>query len=68
MANPNSLTGQYISGAMGIPVPAERRKGKKGKRIRVVGARGNNLKDVTADIPLGTFTCVTPIATTVVEP
>src|SRR5690606_10342719 len=35
MANPNSLTGQYLSGAMGIPVPSERRKGKKGKRIKV---------------------------------
>ncbi|MEO3385807.1 excinuclease ABC subunit UvrA [Mesorhizobium sp. CAU 1741] len=62
MANPNSLTGQYLSGAMGIPVPSERRKGKKGKRIKVVGARGNNLKNVTAEIPLGTFTCVTGVS------
>ena len=62
MANPNSLTGQYLSGAMGIPVPAERRKGKKGKRIKVVGARGNNLKNVTAEIPLGTFTGVTGVS------
>jgi len=62
MANPKSLTGQYLSGAMGIAVPAERRKGKKGKRIKVVGARGNNLKNVTAEIPLGTFTAVTGVS------
>ncbi|MFC3725428.1 excinuclease ABC subunit UvrA [Neoaquamicrobium sediminum] len=62
MANPNSLTGQYLSGEMGIAVPAERRPGKKGKRIKVVGARGNNLKDVTAEIPLGTFACVTGVS------
>ena len=62
MANPNSLTGQYLSGALAVPVPAERRKGRKGKRIRVVGARGNNLKDVTAEIPLGTFTAVTGVS------
>ena len=62
MANPHSLTGQYLSGGMGIPVPAERRPGKKGKRIRIVGARGNNLKNVTAEIPLGTFTCVTGVS------
>jgi excinuclease ABC subunit A len=62
MANPNSLTGQYLSGAMGIAVPAERRKGKKGKRIKVVGARGNNLKNVTAEIPLGTFSAITGVS------
>ena len=62
MANPHSLTGQYLSGAMGIPVPAERRKSRKGKSLRVVGARGNNLKNVTAEIPLGTFTCVTGVS------
>jgi excinuclease ABC subunit A len=62
MANPASLTGQYLSGAMAVAVPAERRKGKKGKRIKVVGARGNNLKNVTAEIPLGTFTAVTGVS------
>ncbi len=62
MANPASLTGQYLSGALSVAVPAERRKGKKGKRIKVVGARGNNLKDVTAEIPLGTFACVTGVS------
>lgn len=62
MANPNSLTGQYLSGAKAIPVPAKRRKGKKGQSIKVKGARGNNLKDVTASIPLGTFSCVTGVS------
>ena len=62
MANPKSLTGQYLSGALAVEVPAERRQAKKGKRVRVVGARGNNLKDVTAEIPLGTFTAVTGVS------
>ncbi len=62
MANPNSLTGQYLSGAMGIAVPAERRGIRKTKKIKVVGARGNNLQNVTAEIPLGTFTCVTGVS------
>ena len=61
MANPASLTGQYLSGAREIPIPAERRPLKK-KRIRVVGARGNNLRNITAEIPLGTFTCVTGVS------
>jgi excinuclease ABC subunit A len=62
MANPKSLTGQYLSGAMGIEIPAERRPIKKGRRIKVVGARGNNLRNVTAEIPLGTFTAVTGVS------
>ncbi len=62
MANPNSITGKYLSGEMEIATPAERRKGKKGKRLRVVGARGNNLKNVTAEIPLGTFTAITGVS------
>ncbi|PWE56428.1 excinuclease ABC subunit A [Metarhizobium album] len=62
MANPKSLTGKYLSGELGVPVPAERRKPKKGKEIKVVGARGNNLKNVTAAIPLGVFTAVTGVS------
>ena len=62
MANPKSLTGQYLSGALAVEVPAERRQPKKGKRVKVVGARGNNLKNVTAEIPLGTFACVTGVS------
>jgi excinuclease ABC subunit A len=58
MNHPDSLTGQYLTNKRGITVPAARRGGS-GNLLKVVGARGNNLKDVTADIPLGTFTCVT---------
>ncbi|TRW97873.1 excinuclease ABC subunit UvrA [Paracoccus sp. M683] len=60
-ADPASLTGQYLSGAREIAVPGERRKGN-GKKITVVGATGNNLKDVTADFPLGKFVCVTGVS------
>jgi excinuclease ABC subunit A len=62
MANPNSITGQYLSGAREIHVPDTRRQPKKAKRIKVVGARGNNLKNVTAEIPIGTFTCITGVS------
>ncbi|MFB9950848.1 excinuclease ABC subunit UvrA [Rhizobium puerariae] len=62
MANPKSLTGKYLSGELGVPVPAERRKPKKGKEIKVVGARGNNLRNVTASVPLGVFTAVTGVS------
>ncbi|MFN0263585.1 excinuclease ABC subunit UvrA [Tepidamorphus sp. 3E244] len=62
MANPASLTGQYLTGMRQIDLPAERRKGKKGRKLRVVDASGNNLKNLTVDIPLGTFTCVTGVS------
>ncbi len=62
MANPNSITGKYLTGEFEIPMPAVRREFKKKKLIKVVGARGNNLKDVGAEIPLGTFTCVTGVS------
>ena len=62
MDNPKSLTGKYLSGELGVPVPAERRIGKKGRELKVVGARGNNLKNVTAAIPLGVFTAVTGVS------
>ena len=61
MANPNSITGQYLSGKMKIEVPSERRKGNK-KKIEIVGASENNLKNVTVKIPLGTFTVVTGVS------
>ncbi|MBB1496772.1 excinuclease ABC subunit UvrA [Paracoccus sp. MC1862] len=60
-ANPDSLTGQYLSGAREIEVPAERRKGN-GKAVTVEGATGNNLKDVTVDFPLGRFVCITGVS------
>ncbi|PSJ59873.1 excinuclease ABC subunit UvrA [Pseudaminobacter soli (ex Li et al. 2025)] len=62
MANPNSITGKYLSGELEVQVPEARRQMKKGRRIKVVGARGNNLKNVTAEIPLGTFTAVTGVS------
>ena len=61
-ANPASLTGDYLSGRRCIPVPAMRRPVQKGRALTVVGARGNNLKDVTATFPLGVFTCVTGVS------
>lgn len=61
-ANPASLTGQYLSGIRRIEVPAARRKPDRKKQLRVVGATGNNLKDLSASIPLGTFTCVTGVS------
>ncbi|MDB5661385.1 MAG: uvrA [Cypionkella sp.] len=60
-ADPNSLTGQYLSGAREITVPKIRRKGS-GKKLVVVGATGNNLKNVTAEFPLGMFVCVTGVS------
>jgi excinuclease ABC subunit A len=60
-ADPASLTGQYLSGAREIAVPKVRRKGN-GKKLTVVGATGNNLKNVTAEFPLGMFVCVTGVS------
>ncbi|HEY1926365.1 MAG TPA: excinuclease ABC subunit UvrA [Caulobacteraceae bacterium] len=62
MDHPDSLTGQYLTGARRIEVPAERRPISTKRRIRVIGARGNNLKSVTAEIPVGTFTCITGVS------
>ena len=56
-----SLTAQYLNGTKKITVPAERRKGS-GKKIRLGGANGNNLKNVSVDFPLGTFICVTGVS------
>ncbi len=62
MANPESVTGLYLSGAREIAVPEDRRPISKKKVLRVVGATGNNLKNVTAEIPVGTFTCITGVS------
>ena len=61
MADPASLTGQYLSGAREIAVPAERRRGN-GRAVTVVNATGNNLRGVTAEFPLGRFVCVTGVS------
>ncbi len=61
-ANPASLTGDYLSGRRSIPLPAARRRVDRQRMLRVVGASGNNLAKVSAEFPLGTFTCVTGVS------
>ena len=60
-AEPRSLTGQYLTGKRSIAIPAKRRQ-PNGKVLRIVGASHNNLKNVTADIPLGLFVCITGVS------
>ncbi len=62
MEDPKSLTGKYLTGELAIPYPETRRKPVKGKRVKVTGATGNNLQNITAEIPLSTFTCVTGVS------
>jgi len=57
-----SLTAKYLTGIEQVPIPDERRPGKKGQVLKVIGATSNNLQDVTAEIPVGTFTCVTGVS------
>lgn len=61
MKHPNSLTGKYLTGELGIDVP-QRRKPNAQRTLKVVNARGNNLKNLDAEIPLGLFTCVTGVS------
>lgn len=61
MANPNSLTGKYLSGELKIEIPEKRRKGN-GKKLEIVGASENNLKNVSAKFPLGTLIVVTGVS------
>jgi excinuclease ABC subunit A len=60
-ADERSLTGQYLSGKQAIPIPQERRKGN-GRSLVIDGAREHNLKDIAAEIPLGTLTCITGVS------
>ena len=61
MKNPNSLTGKYLSGVEKIEIPKERRKGN-GLKISIKGAKENNLKNISVDIPLNKFVCITGVS------
>ncbi|MGC2125556.1 MAG: excinuclease ABC subunit UvrA [Xanthobacteraceae bacterium] len=61
IAAPDSWTGKYLSGELMVAVP-ERRAPNKSRVLKIVGARGNNLKNITTEIPLGLFTCVTGVS------
>jgi excinuclease ABC subunit A len=62
LRHPDSLTGQYLSGRKAIATPSRRRRGDPARQLRIAGARGNNLKDVTVEIPVGLFVCVTGVS------
>ena len=62
MRAPDSLTGQYLTGFKQIPTPRSRRDIPETRRLRVTGAKANNLQDVTAEFPLSTFTCITGVS------
>ncbi len=61
IAAPKSWTGKYLSGELAVPM-TERRPKNPARTLKLVGARGNNLKNITAEIPLGLFTCVTGVS------
>ncbi|HET7335404.1 MAG TPA: excinuclease ABC subunit UvrA, partial [Rhizomicrobium sp.] len=62
MASPKSMTGKYLTGMEQIAVPARRRKAVHNRWLKISGARGNNLKNVSAEFPLGTLTCITGVS------
>ncbi|HEY0210386.1 excinuclease ABC subunit UvrA [Acerihabitans sp.] len=62
MANPASLTGQFLSGKREIAIPEHRIQADPTKVLKLIGARGNNLKDVTLTLPVGLFTCITGVS------
>jgi len=61
-ANPASLTGDYLSGRRAIPIPSPRRRPDPKRALKIIGATGNNLKNVTAAFPLSVFTCITGVS------
>ncbi|MEE3501823.1 excinuclease ABC subunit UvrA [Acidiphilium acidophilum] len=61
-ANPRSLTGDFLSGRRGIAIPEQRRAIDPARMLSLIGARGNNLKNVTGAFPLGVFTCITGVS------
>ncbi|MCX7154693.1 MAG: excinuclease ABC subunit UvrA [Proteobacteria bacterium] len=62
LKNSASLTGQYLSGKLAIPLPERRRRPEKARMLRLKGASGNNLKDVDLDLPVGLFVCITGVS------
>ncbi|MGA9485962.1 MAG: ATP-binding cassette domain-containing protein, partial [Methylocella sp.] len=62
MADKNSLTGQYLTGVREVMIPGRRRKPEPGRKLEVVNAHGNNLKNISATIPLGLFTGITGVS------
>ena len=62
LKNKNSITGNYLSKKKNIPIPNKRRLAKNGRFLEILGATGNNLKNINLKIPLGTFTCVTGVS------
>ena len=62
MADKDSLTGQYLTGALEVAAPRRRRRPEPGRKLAIVDAHGNNLKNISAAIPLGVFTCVTGVS------
>ena len=62
MNDPKSLTGRYLTGALQVAVPRKRRRADAERKLRIVNARGNNLKNVSADLPLGLFTAITGVS------
>ncbi|MAZ75912.1 MAG: excinuclease ABC subunit A [Micavibrio sp.] len=62
MKSKKSITADYLTGKVKVPIPTKRRKGKKGEKLKLTGATGNNLKNITGEIPLGTMTCITGVS------